>query len=151
MPFADLMIYPISPSNTIPHTYPMLDADPEVRTYKSKYVNLYIHIYDWMFVHICKSTCLYSISMYSYVLYILYRSRTQCWMQILRYVRGYLYIYIYMYLYVHPHVYTYFFIYIFIFSMFTISHTYPMLDADPEVRTYIYIYKNVCIYPHFYI
>jgi hypothetical protein len=29
MPHADLMIYPISPTNAIPHTYPLLDPDPE--------------------------------------------------------------------------------------------------------------------------
>jgi hypothetical protein len=29
MPYADLMTYPISPTHAMPHTYPMLDADPE--------------------------------------------------------------------------------------------------------------------------
>ena len=27
MPFADLMVYPISPTHCTPHTYPMLDPD----------------------------------------------------------------------------------------------------------------------------
>eukprot|EP00596_Hydrurales_sp_CCMP1899_P006914 CAMPEP_0119038428 /NCGR_PEP_ID=MMETSP1177-20130426/7369_1 /TAXON_ID=2985 /ORGANISM="Ochromonas sp, Strain CCMP1899" /LENGTH=400 /DNA_ID=CAMNT_0007001023 /DNA_START=526 /DNA_END=1728 /DNA_ORIENTATION=- len=36
MPFNDLMIYPISPSNAMPHTYPMLDSDPEIYDYKAE-------------------------------------------------------------------------------------------------------------------
>ena len=30
MLFADLIIYPISPTHAQPHTYPMLDSDPEI-------------------------------------------------------------------------------------------------------------------------
>jgi hypothetical protein len=29
MQYADLMMYPISPTHALPHTYPMLDADPD--------------------------------------------------------------------------------------------------------------------------
>ena len=30
MLFADLIIYPICPTHAQPHTYPMLDSDPEI-------------------------------------------------------------------------------------------------------------------------
>ena len=28
--YADLVLYPISPTHAMPHTYPMLDADPDM-------------------------------------------------------------------------------------------------------------------------
>ena len=58
MPYADLIVYPICPTHSTPHTYPMLDPDPAMRDGDDgKYVRARVCMLGSDGESVCTSLC----------------------------------------------------------------------------------------------